>query len=46
VHPADVAGMENLLHVGQMPLDGRIVQPMRIRDHPDPHDRALDQRAT
>jgi hypothetical protein len=40
---ADVAGMEDLPYPRKMPLDGRIIQPMRIGDHPDPRYRASDQ---
>jgi len=42
---ADVAGMEDLLYTGKMPLDGRIVQSMRIGDDADALCRSLDQRA-
>lgn len=32
---ADVACMKDFLHRDKMSLDGWIVEPMRIRDHPD-----------
>ena len=35
ISSADVAGMENFLHRGKMPLHGWIVEAMRIGDDPD-----------
>jgi hypothetical protein len=35
VFVADIACMKNFLHRDKMPLDGWIVEPMRIRNHPD-----------
>src|SRR5262245_51803025 len=40
----DIAGMENFIDRGKMPLDGRIVDSVRVCDHADPDCRALGQR--
>ena len=41
---ANVAGMEDFLYRGKIPLEGWIVETMRIRDHPDPQCPTFHQR--
>jgi hypothetical protein len=38
--------MDDFLHAGKVPLDGRIVKAMRIGDHPDSKGPAFAYRAT